>query len=166
MGFPSIGFGGSSPSAEQLEDLLDLGNKGCTFVVLPDNDETGRAKARETVERLYPYARLASPLEEGKDAADLFAAEGLDGRGTIEALVDGAPDALDLALADVPDRGREKIRHLKERVLPLVMRLPASEQQAVIKDVAGKVGLSQENVRQALAELQAAEGQGFTANED
>jgi len=166
MGVPSIGVGGSSPSKEQLENLLDLGNKGCTFVVLPDNDETGRAKARETVERLYPYARLASPLQEGKDAADLFAAEGTEGRGAIEALADDAPDALDLALADVPDRAREKIRHLKERVHPLVTRLPASEQQAVIKDVARRLGLSQENVRQALAEHQAAANPISKANED
>ncbi|HEX2097859.1 MAG TPA: hypothetical protein VHF46_02215, partial [Rubrobacteraceae bacterium] len=157
MGLPSIGFGGSSPSKEQLDDLRDLGEKGCSFVILPDKDSTGLAKAQETVRDLYPYARLASPLEEGKDAADLLAAEGVAGRETVEVLSGEAKDALDLSLKGVPDRGLEKIRHLKDRVLPLVMKLGASEQQAVIKDVASRSGLSQENVRQALAELEATE---------
>jgi CHC2 zinc finger len=172
-GIPSIGIGCAKPSADQIEDMKDLIRRDHEIVVLPDNDKegTGVKAARRTVQRLYPSARMTDflPDPEHKDAADLFKAS----RGGSEAvkavlrdLIKGSSDAVSLALEDLPEGGVQKIRRLKESVLPLLLRLSASERDAVIKDVAGAAKLSQETIKKALLEVESGIAGGEEAEEE
>jgi DNA primase len=60
LGIPSIGAGAALLSKDQVADLRELGEKGATFYVLPDDDEDGAGDeaARKNTSRLYPYAYM------------------------------------------------------------------------------------------------------------
>jgi len=60
LDIPTIGSGGAAPSAEQIKDLRDMGEKGARILIFPDGDERGELAALEAMEKLYPYARLMS----------------------------------------------------------------------------------------------------------
>jgi hypothetical protein len=59
-----------------------------------------------------------------KDFAELFEAEGQGARELLEELKDGAVDALDLAIEEIPDTRskRKKLQHIKDHAFPLILR--------------------------------------------
>jgi hypothetical protein len=55
-----------------------------------------------------------------KDFADLFAANQQGAKERLEELKDGAVDALDLTLEEIPDTPskRKKLQHIKKHIFP------------------------------------------------
>jgi hypothetical protein len=157
-GVPSVGIGCATPSASQIKDLRNLIRRGHEIVVVPDNDKNGRGieAARKTVEKLYPGARMAGFLPEPqKDAADLFeSASREEVRETLWDLAEEARDAVGLALEDLPEDDLRRVRHIKSRILPLILRLPDSEREAVLRGVGKAAGLPLNVMRQAMVEVQ------------
>ena len=58
-----------------------------------------------------------------KDFADLFSTERQGAKERLEELKDGAIDALDLAIEEIPDTPskRKKLQHIKKHVFPLIL---------------------------------------------
>jgi hypothetical protein len=159
LGIPAIAAGSAGFSNEQVADLLTIAEKGATFVISRDNDERGRERAQRTLEALYPYARIMPELEgEGiKDVADFYRAHGETAADEIRDLMEEAEDALELAMAELSEikRPRTKAKHLKHRIVPLILQIPdQSERGMVIKDVAKADGLNTDIVRDAISEMQ------------
>jgi CHC2 zinc finger len=160
-GVPSVGIGCATPSASQIKDLRNLIRRGHEIVVVPDNDKNGRGieAARKTVEKQYPGARMAGFLPEPhKDAADLFeSASREEVRETLWDLAEEARDAVGLALEDLAEDDLRRVRHIKSRILPLILRLPDSEREAVLRGVGKAAGLPLDVMRQAMVEVQVQE---------
>jgi DNA primase len=156
---PAIAAGSAGFSKEQIADLLDMAHKGATFVINRDKDERGRERAQKTLEQLYPYARLMPDLpgEGVKDVADFYKEHGEAVARLIRDLMEEAADALELAKRELEGISREleRVRFLKQRIIPLVLQVPAqSERGALIKSLSRLGGLNADIVKDALGEVQ------------
>jgi DNA primase len=158
LGIPVIGTGGAGASAEQIEDLKHLGQKGASFVIIPDGDERGIAAARDTAEKLYPFAKLTPPLPQPyKDLARMYEDLGAAAKDECDFLLPQATDAVERWMCEMPKHPRDKVKHLKKHIVPLLLQIPSeAERQVVIKEIAKADGLTMEIVRQAIVEQQAA----------
>jgi hypothetical protein len=158
LGIPAIGTGAARLSKEQVADLRELGEKGATFYVLPDGDEAGNEAARKNTARLYPYAYMTPPIpfDGVKDVSDLHRSNPEGAAQILTDLMDEGRDAVELAVADLPKRAVDKVRHLKREIVPLVLQLEhQSEREAVIKEIAGADGLTKQIVSDAVSEQEA-----------
>jgi len=158
LGIRAIGTGAAKLSKEQVADLRELGEKGATFYVLPDDDGAGDEAARRNTADLYPYAYMTPPIPgEGiKDVSDLYREDPEHAAAILEGLMDEGRDAIELALAELPKRPVDKVRHLKRSIVPLILQLEhRSERDAVIKDVAKADGLNSKIVADAVLEQEA-----------
>jgi hypothetical protein len=158
LGIPSIGTGAATLSKEQIADLRELGEKGATFYVLPDGDEAGSAAARRNTERLYPYAYMtpAIPAPGVKDVSDLHKADPENAARILKDLMSEGRDAVEIALSELPGRPVARVRHLKDKIVPLILQLEGREERAAVaKEVAKADGLNKEIVDGALVEQEA-----------
>ncbi len=105
-----------------------------------------------------------------KDAADLFALEGARAEEILKGLKEDAKDALDLVLLEAPaGSARERYRHARERVFPLLVRLEdEGERGAALDDAAGSLGLGKRDLRKAFGEYaeQTRQVQGAAEHDD
>jgi hypothetical protein len=157
LGIPAIGTGAARLSKEQIADLRELGEKGATFYVLPDDDEGGSSAARTNTTRLYPYAYMTPPIpgEDIKDVSDLHKADPDNAAEILRDLMAAGQDAVEVALSVLPKRPLDKIRYLKREIVPLILQLEnQSERGAVIRAVAKADGLTIDIVRDALTEVE------------
>jgi len=156
LGESTIAVGGTRISSRQMAELERL---PVPLYILPDADEEGREAARKWVRELYPKALLCPPdYGEGcKDMADLFARRGTDAKEILEDLKARAVDAVELEVSETP-KGANNLatyRAAKEEILPLLLRLEdEGEQDAALRDVAGKLKLPIKPLRKALAAVQ------------
>jgi DNA primase len=160
LGIPAIGTGAALLSKEQVADLRELGEKGATFYVLPDDDENGAGDeaARKNTFRLYPYAYMTPPIpiEGVKDVSALYEGDPENAARILEDLMAEGQDAIEIALSELPKRPTDKVRHLKREIVPLVLRLEhQSEREAVVKEVAEADGLNKKIVADAVVEQEA-----------
>jgi DNA primase len=158
MGIPAIGAAGSSFSSEQIEDLRALGERGAEFVVIPDGDESGLKGADRTARKLYPYARLASPLNGVKDAAELLQSVGVGGADQVRDVMHGAVDMLERAVGelDAISSPIKQTAHLHKVIVPLILQIEdEATRVTVIKHVAAHKAFNKDAVVKA---IQKAEG--------
>ena len=96
-------------------------------------------------------------IEKAKDAADLFAEKGEGAKGSLERLKQEAQDALDTELAEAPEGSkRERYRHAKEGLFPLISRLgDAGERAAALNDVAAALELGKRDLRTSFSKFEA-----------
>jgi DNA primase len=157
LGIPAIGTGAAILSKEQVQDLRTLGEQGATFYIQPDDEESGESAVLKNTRRLYPYGYMLPPIaiDGVKDVSDLYARDPDNAAEILKGLMAQGRDALELALEELPEGGRAKVRFIKDSVVPLLPLLPSeAERLAVIKDGAKRANLTQEIVARAVAEAQ------------
>ena len=141
--YGAAAVGGTGMSEVQVEEAKRL--PGALYV-LPDADEEAarpgdRGHGSSTPRRCFARTttkRRHKMIEKAKDAADLFAEKGEDAKGILERLKQEAQDALDSALAAAPEGSkRERYRHAKEGLFPLISLLEDPGERALPKAVAG-----------------------------
>jgi DNA primase len=150
-----IAVGGTNASEEQIAELRKIARSSKVYI-LPHRDEGGAIAATTWARALYPAARIC-PADYGEgrnDAADLFAATGVDGLTEhLNRLISQSEDVLDMEMesaAKIEDR-RERLAYVAETIGPLLATIsPDAMQDATADLVADTVKLKKNWITKAI----------------